>query len=255
MIAVRKPDQVPELVRARIRAGESRPGMLAPSGPELAKELEFAVLMCRKGLNLLLATRELTRVSRGEGAPGAAQAGTARGGRRVERLGLHVHDRAGRTAAAGPGQQPVQGDGRRGRTAPGSSSTRQGTPPRRLALEAGVDIKIVSDQLGDSTTTITRDISPACAARDAPGRRREGRRAAGGGGRGPRRLEIPMTARCSFCVRPGRAGTGAATWSRASIRCIAPQQVRGCFRGNTRRWGGWGSNPRPADYESAALTS
>lgn len=44
MTAVRKPDQVAELVRARIRAGEFRPGMLAPSGPELAKELGLAAM-------------------------------------------------------------------------------------------------------------------------------------------------------------------------------------------------------------------
>jgi hypothetical protein len=28
----------------------------------------------------------------------------------------------------------------------------------------------------------------------------------------------------------------------------------GSYAGQTA-WGGWGSNPRPADYESAALTS
>jgi hypothetical protein len=31
-------------------------------------------------------------------------------------------------------------------------------------------------------------------------------------------------------------------------------QVGGSLPGRLR-WGGWGSNPRPADYESAALTS
>ena len=64
MTAVRKADQVAELLRARIAAGELRPGMLAPSGPELAKELGFALLTCRAGLHMLLATGELTRVSR-----------------------------------------------------------------------------------------------------------------------------------------------------------------------------------------------
>jgi hypothetical protein len=42
--------------------------------------------------------------------------------------------------------------------------------------------------------------------------------------------------------------------------CIAPPtSVHEWVHGPTRvaikpRWGGWGSNPRPADYESAALT-
>jgi hypothetical protein len=62
--AVRKSDQVAELLRARIAAGELRPGMLAPSGPELAKELGFAVMTCRAGMQMLLAAGELTRVSR-----------------------------------------------------------------------------------------------------------------------------------------------------------------------------------------------
>jgi hypothetical protein len=29
---------------------------------------------------------------------------------------------------------------------------------------------------------------------------------------------------------------------------------QGCFAFEWMPWGGWGSNPRPADYESAALT-
>jgi DNA-binding transcriptional regulator YhcF (GntR family) len=62
--ARRKFDQLAEVLRARITAGELRPGMLAPSGPELAKETGFNVLTCRKSLQLLCATGELTRVSR-----------------------------------------------------------------------------------------------------------------------------------------------------------------------------------------------
>ena len=37
------------------------------------------------------------------------------------------------------------------------------------------------------------------------------------------------------------------------LTCTSPQ-VRGSLPGHIRGWGGWGSNPRPADYESAALT-
>jgi len=64
MTVTRKADEVAGLLRARIQAGELRPGMLAPSGPELKKETGFALLTCRRGLHLLLDTGELTRVSR-----------------------------------------------------------------------------------------------------------------------------------------------------------------------------------------------
>lgn len=63
MSGFRKCDKAAALLRARIQAGELRPGMLAPSGPELAKDTGFAVMTCQKGLNLLVATGELARVS------------------------------------------------------------------------------------------------------------------------------------------------------------------------------------------------
>ena len=34
-----------------------------------------------------------------------------------------------------------------------------------------------------------------------------------------------------------------------------PETVKPQFRGGVDEWGGWGSNPRPRDYESLALTS
>ena len=79
-MTARKSDQVVELIRARIADGSLRPGMLAPSSPELAKELGFAVLTCRKALQLLFAEGELTRMSRsgryrvvGDAPPGNGQ--------------------------------------------------------------------------------------------------------------------------------------------------------------------------------------
>ena len=76
---VRKHDQVAALVRSRIADGTLKPGMLAPSGLDLARETGFAVLTCRAALTLLLAEGTLMRVSRtsrprvaGEGQGGGA---------------------------------------------------------------------------------------------------------------------------------------------------------------------------------------
>ena len=63
-VLVRKRDQVAGLIRARIADGSLRPGMLAPSGVELAKELGFAPMTCKAALRILLDEGALTRVSR-----------------------------------------------------------------------------------------------------------------------------------------------------------------------------------------------
>jgi hypothetical protein len=62
--AVRKSDQVANLIRARIADGSLRPGMYAPSGAELAKETGFAVVTCRRGLRLLLRQGVLMQMTR-----------------------------------------------------------------------------------------------------------------------------------------------------------------------------------------------
>src|ERR1700733_10339317 len=58
-----------------------------------------------------------------------------------------------------------------------------------------------------------------------------------------------------FVWRADRAGGDTKTpKSRRTLalpRRCASSQVRGPLRGSLRTWGGWGSNPRPADYESA----
>ncbi len=96
-----------------------------------------------------------------------------------------------------------------------------------LGLASGESLKEISDRLGHSTIGITADIYahvlPATARESAE------RRAASV----PRALCPPRAHEASEDLATGAAGD------------------------RTRRsneWGGWGSNPRPTDYESAALT-
>ena len=96
-----------------------------------------------------------------------------------------------------------------------------------LGLAAGESMKEISDRLGHSTIGITADtyvhVLPAVAQESAE-----------------RRAALVPRALC-----PPRAhGASEGTSAKRSD-------------GQTRwsdEWGGWGSNPRPTDYESAALT-
>lgn len=58
-----KRDQVAALVRDRIADGILKPGMVAPSGDQLAQETGFAVMTCRAALKMLVDEGVLTRVS------------------------------------------------------------------------------------------------------------------------------------------------------------------------------------------------
>ncbi len=106
-----------------------------------------------------------------------------------------------------------------------------------LALIAGVDIKVVSEQLGHSTTQITRDVYLSV---------------------------IPQVAQAA--AEAAASVVPRTTSSTARRRSVQPM----CSHGDNsdgdddkqddkspgqNRWGGRDSNPRPRDYESPALTS
>jgi hypothetical protein len=50
-------------------------------------------------------------------------------------------------------------------------------------------------------------------------------------------------------------GTDVLTLFSPEVRAAKSQAAGNGFYAGQTAWGGWGSNPRPADYESAALTS
>jgi integrase len=104
-----------------------------------------------------------------------------------------------------------------------------------LALAAGADLKVVSHDLGHSSTQITQDIYTSVlpevskAAADAV-------------------AELLTSAREASDVRRAH------TLHTHQAEADSPQSPgMGKTAGQTR-WGGWGSNPRPKDYESSALT-
>jgi hypothetical protein len=72
----------------------------------------------------------------------------------------------------------------------------------------------------------------------------------------PFRLDVVETGE-QWVVTRKRPITGAATASGKAVGQNKPPgtwvKVR-CIPAELGKWGGWGSNPRPADYESAALT-
>jgi hypothetical protein len=105
-----------------------------------------------------------------------------------------------------------------------------------LALTAGVDIKVVSEQLGHSTTQITRDIYLSVMPQVAQ-----------------------AAAEATAAIVP-RAAEPADVHDSVDTLC-APGDISdtgddlqtGKAPGQ-KGWGGWDSNPGPRDYESLALT-
>jgi integrase len=105
-----------------------------------------------------------------------------------------------------------------------------------LALTAGVDIKVVSEQLGHSTTQITRDIYLSVMPQVAQ-----------------------AAAEATAAIVP-RAAKSADVHDSVDTLC-APGDISDTEddlqAGKTpgqKGWGGWDSNPGPRDYESLALT-
>ena len=73
-------EQVEALVRGRIADGSLKPGVMSPSGPELAKETGFSARTCQAALRMLVFEGFLTRATRtarprvaGGGQPGAGE--------------------------------------------------------------------------------------------------------------------------------------------------------------------------------------
>ena len=105
-----------------------------------------------------------------------------------------------------------------------------------LALTAGVDIKVVSEQLGQTTTQITRDIYLSVM---------------------PQVAHAAAEAAASLVPRAADTpdvNTGVHTpCTPEDIPDTRNDLQRGIAPGQ-KVWGGRDSNPRPRDYESPALT-
>ncbi len=122
---------------------------------------------------------------------------------------------------------------------------RTGLPPVRLhdlrhlaaslTYRATKDLKLTSQMLGHSSTAITEQVYTSVfedVERDA---------AESAAALVPRAHRAPTDAGVpTSCPPAGRVGT--------------PGPVRHGETAGQGRWGGWGSNPRPRDYESHALT-
>ena len=104
-----------------------------------------------------------------------------------------------------------------------------------LALTAGVDIKVVSEQLGHSTTQITRDIYMSVM---------------------PQVAQAAADATAAMVPRAAEAG------GHDSVPTMCPpgdisdteDDLQTGKTPGQKGWGGWDSNPGPRDYESLALT-
>ena len=107
-----------------------------------------------------------------------------------------------------------------------------------LALAAGVDMKVIQETLGHSSIVLTSDTYSSVLPQVA----RAGRR----GGSPPR------------ATADGPSGHAMATQAepdtRETMEEIADFEAYKQVRDQSSRWGGRGSNPRPRDYESPALT-
>ena len=124
--------------------------------------------------------------------------------------------------------------------------TRHDMPPLRLhdlrhvaatlALTAGVDIKVVSEQLGHTTTQITRDIYLSVMPQVAHAA------AEAAAALVPRAVESPdvNAAVHTLCTPEDIPDTR--------------NDLQGGISPGQTVWGGRDSNPRPRDYESPALT-
>ncbi len=116
-----------------------------------------------------------------------------------------------------------------------------------LMLAAGVDMAIVSKRLRHSTVTITTDLYSHLlggVGRDAA------ERAASLVPR--RRSEQVQPGGLSSQVVPAKGLSSARPMAQQTRKRRSRRCDRFCTCG--LRWGGWDSNPRPTDYESAALT-
>jgi integrase len=125
--------------------------------------------------------------------------------------------------------------------------TRHHMPPLRLhdlrhvaatlALTAGVDVKVVSEQLGHTTTQVTRDIYLSVMPQVAHAA------AEASAALVPRAKDAPDVNALvhTSCTPADIPGTG--------------NDLRRDNRAGQAVWGGRDSNPRPRDYESPALTS
>jgi hypothetical protein len=109
-----------------------------------------------------------------------------------------------------------------------------------LALTAGADIKVVSEQLGHSTTQITRDIYMSVM---------------------PQVAQAAAGAAAALVPRAAKKAA-AAVAAADSVPTVGPPADNSDTKddlqtGKTpgqKGWGGWDSNPGPRDYESLALT-
>ncbi len=115
-----------------------------------------------------------------------------------------------------------------------------------LALAAGADIKVVSHELGHSSTQITQDLYTSVlpqvskAAAEAVAALVAGTRS------------VPET---SVSERLEQLGVRPAHTSHTRVAKTDREHVRETDKtAGQSPWGGWGSNPRPKDYESSALT-
>ena len=91
---------------------------------------------------------------------------------------------------------------------------------------------------------------PTCPAGDAPGRSGEGRRPPTGKGRS--QGDGLMTACVRLTVRVRSASVTPPAGGCPASGCQATYAARSRSGEVSETWGGWGSNPRPADYEKHA---
>jgi hypothetical protein len=125
--------------------------------------------------------------------------------------------------------------------------TRHAMPPLRLhdlrhvaatlALTAGVDIKVVSEQLGHTTTQITRDIYLSVL---------------------PQVAHAAAEAAAALVPRAAKSPDDAAGVHTPCTSADIPDtrnDLQSSRNPGQTVWGGRDSNPRPRDYESPALTS
>ncbi len=160
--------------------------------------------------------------------------------------------------SAGPSTTDVAPRGHKGGTpalVPDSASqrfdrlvARAGLPPvclhalrhlaASLSYRATKHLKLTSQMLGQSSATITEQVCLSCS-----------RTSSGRPPSRPRRW-FPVPTLCAPCRRLTRMCPPCAHLGLARARGYR----RNWRNGRELRWGGWGSNPRPRDYESHALT-
>jgi len=116
-----------------------------------------------------------------------------------------------------------------------------------LALAAGADVKVVSYELGHSSTQITQDLYTSV----LPQVSKAAAEAVAGLLASTREGRSDSSAPGASSMRDMLLGHTSDTHGSRTDSPGAPEV--GKTAGQTK-WGGWGSNPRPKDYESSALT-